>query len=182
MLELLSEGWSWRQDDPGSATVEEVIAEILKATDVAIFTGCNMIGQVLWLARTAPAWTLVCDGATYLKADYPDLWGVLDSNYEVSGAEFRVPDLIARFPLGSSLLGVQGGESEHTLTVAELPAHTHGEQDPGSVVVQSGAGAIALSDPGLPSQTGSTGGDQPFPIMPPYETLLPVIVARLPNA
>lgn len=181
-LQQLGSDWSWRQDDPASATVQEVIDEINKASDNAIFTGCTMIGQLLTLARDTPDWCLECDGSIYLKTDYPELWSVIDPAYETDATHFRVPDLQSRFPLGGVLLGDQGGESSHVITVAEMPAHTHSVQDPGSVVVQAGTPSVALADPGLPSVTGSTGGGDAMPIMPPYEIVRYVIVARYPNA
>lgn len=180
-LQHLGEEYSWIQDDPAAATPGEVAAEINKATDETVFAGCTMIGQVMMLATDAPAWTLECDGAVYLKADYPALWAVIDPAYETDGTHFRVPDLQSRFALGGVLLGDSGGESSHVLTIAEMPAHTHGEQDPGVVVVQAGTGAAPLSDPGLPSQTGSTGGGEAHNNMPPYEILRFVIVARYPD-
>lgn len=46
---------------------------------------------------------LICDGAEYNVADYPELAGVLNYNYggtSVSG-KFNVPDLVDRFPIGA---------------------------------------------------------------------------------
>lgn len=180
-LQLLGQPYSWIQDNPAGATPDEVAAEIRKGTDSAVLTGCTMIGQIMMLATDTPEWCLECDGAIYLKADYPELWAVVDPAYETDGTHFRVPDLQSRFPLGGVLLGDSGGESSHTITIAEMPAHTHGEQDPGSVVVQAGVPEVALADPGLPSQTGSTGGGEAMPIMPPYEIVRFVIVARWPD-
>lgn len=181
-LQKLSKAYSWEQRDPTHATVDEVIAEIEKATDNSIFAGCMMIGDIKLIARDAAAWELECDGTVYLNSDYPLLAAVIDAAYVVDGTHFRVPDMIDRFPLGSTIVAQQGGESAHVLTIAEMPAHTHSEQDPGSVVVQAGTPSVALSDPGLPSQTGSTGGGDAHNNMPPYETARFVIVARYPSA
>jgi microcystin-dependent protein len=140
-----------------------------------------MIGQVMLLATDLPSWCLECDGTEYLKADYPELWTIIDPNYETDATHFRVPDLASRFPLGGILLGDSGGESSHVITVAEMPAHTHSVTDPGLVVVQAGTPSTPLSDPGLPSTTGSTGGGDAMPIMPPYEIVRYAIIARYPD-
>jgi len=181
-LQNLGNPYSWIQADPAAATPQEAADEINKGTDGAVLTGCAMIGQVMTLARAVPDWCLICDGATYDRVDYPDLYSVLDAAFIVDADTFTVPDLTDRFIFYGSAVGDAGGESSHTITIAEMPAHTHGEQDPGIVIVDATVPtAAALADPGLPSQTGSTGGGDAMPIMPPYLTLTAVIIARWPD-
>lgn len=181
-LQRLGQEWSWRQDDPTHATIAEVIGEINNATDSAVFAACTMIGEVKFITTAIPTWCLLCDGAEYDESEYPELFAVIDDAYKTGADTFVVPDLIDRFALGSTVPASEGGESEHTLTIGEMPAHTHGEQDPGLVTVDvTVPTATALSDPGLPSQTGSTGGGNPHNNMPPYHTLIPVIVAAYPE-
>jgi len=180
-LQVLADDYSWIQADPAAATPGEVALEIEKATDDAVIMGCVMIGQIIELAIDCPSWCLECDGATYDDADYPELAAVIDPAYNLPFDRFRVPDLQDRFSLGSTILAEQGGESSHVLTIAEMPAHTHTEQDPGVVQVPPGTGRFPLTDPGLPSQTGSTGGGGAHNNMPPYETVRKVIIARYPD-
>jgi len=180
-LAKLTQESQWAQSETGM-TVEQATDEIESAIDAAVFRGCTMIGQVLWVAVAVPDWCVICDGAAYERVDYPDLYAVLQAAYIVDADNFTVPDLIDRFAMGAVASGAVGGEAEHILTVAEMPAHTHAEQDPGLVIVQTGTGAAPLSDPGLPSQTGSTGDGEAHNNIPPYETLTPVIVARWPDA
>jgi len=181
-LQRLGYASAWQQDDPLAETPETVAIEIVKATDSAVLAGCFMIGEVRWLARAAAAWELVCDGSIYQRVDYPDLYAVIHANYIIDADTFAVPDLMDRFALGDVAPGNEAGQSEVTLTVSELPNHSHLEQDPGSVIVQAGTGAVALSDPGLPGSTGTAGSGNPFSIMPPYHSLIPVIIASYPEA
>lgn len=179
-LQLLGEPYSWIQDDPAAATPDEVAAEIEKATDETVFAGCVMIGDVKGIARDPADFELVCDGAVYERVDYPDLYAVINPVFIIDADTFAVPDLMDRFMFFGVGMGDTGGESSVVLTIAEMPAHDHSEQNPGVVVVQAGTGAAPLSDPGLTSTTGSTGGGGAHNNMPPYNTFLPVIIARRP--
>lgn len=67
--------------------------------------------------------------------------------------------------------GEMGGEVEHTLTVDEIPAHTHSERLEWSNtkawgLTGTGEGANAVVDQG--GVTSSTGGGKPHSNMPPY--------------
>lgn len=184
-MQTLGEEYSWIQEDPANALPGEVAEEINKATDEMVFAGCAMIGQVImWAGAEVPDFCLPCDGEMYMRDDWPDLYDVLDGAFILDEDWFVTPELIERFALfgtgGAGPIGDTGGEPTVTLTVAQMPAHTHGEQDPGLLNVQSGVGATPLSDPGLPSQTGSTGGGEAHNNMPPYLRLRALIIGRIP--
>lgn len=181
-LQRLAQHYSWEQRDPTHATVDEVIAEIESATDKSIFAGCMMIGQILELAIDCPDWCLECDGTTYLNTEYPLLAAVIDAAYIVDGTHFRVPDHADRFALGSSILGEDGGESSHTLTTGEMPAHTHTEGTTGITGLFVAPGEVPAIISAGAGVTGSTGGGGAHNNMPPYETVRKVIVARYPSA
>lgn len=142
-----------------------------------------MLGDVKWVARSPASFELLCDGAVYDRVDYPNLYAVLDAAYIVDADTFRVPDLIDRFPLGSDTTGAEGGTDEITITVAQLPAHTHQYDKITATFIDAGIapGVIGIDD--INSEpTSSTGDGDPINILNPYHTLRPVILAAYPTA
>ena len=77
---------------------------------------------------------LSCDGQSVLISSYPDLFSVIGTLYGGDGVnDFNLPDLRGRAPIAQgsgpgltprSLAESAGVESE-TLSVAEMPSHTH---------------------------------------------------------
>ena len=74
------------------------------------------------------AW-LVCNGQLIDTSTYQDLYNVIGSTYNVGGESsgyFRVPncqDVIPKCEVSS--IGYSAGESNHTLSTAEMPTHYH---------------------------------------------------------
>jgi len=183
LLEQLAQDYSWRVDDPACATVQEVITELIKATSNLPNQRCDMLGEVKFITTAIPDWMLLCDGDTYNRTDYPDLYGILDAAYIIDADTFRVPDLIGRFPLGAATPGTEGGAFEITPDLTQLTPHHHTYTEivlNASVVLGELAG-LALNDD-TTSDTGNTGGGEPIDITNPFHELIPVIVARLPQA
>lgn len=108
----------------------------------------------MYAGATAPTGYLLCDGTSYLRADYAALFAVLSTTYgSADGTHFNVPDLRGRIPIGvgtgiggaaagtglptggSALTAVARagwkGAETHVLSTAELAAHAHGISDPG---------------------------------------------------
>lgn len=64
------------------------------------------IGTVLSFAgQTAPNGYLLCNGASYKVADYPDLYAVIGNTYGGDTENFNVPNLVDKFIQGSTASG-----------------------------------------------------------------------------
>lgn len=183
-----------------STAIEDARAEIRKLIANAETETVSMslpIGLVIpsaALVAAVPDWLLLCDGATHNRVDYPDLYDVLESAFVLDADTFNVPDLNERIPLGAtSSIGSIGGEEEHTLTIAEMPAHNHDLYPTTSPIL------ITATLQGLPvdqigringdatgiyltraHQTGSRGGGAVHNNMQPYQRLRYFIVAAIP--
>lgn len=84
-------------------------------------------------------------------------------------------DLRGMFVLGAGgayNLGDDGGSEEVTLTVEQMPAHTHIVFGSGGTWERMGINATAKSiSSAAQAPTTSTGSSQPHPNMPPYKAL-----------
>lgn len=99
-----------------------------------------------WAAASAPANWLLCDGSSVLKADYPSLYDAIGSTYgTVDELHFNLPNLKGKVAVGLdasqsefNTLGGTGGAKTHTLTSAEIPAHSHPSTLTNATVASSG--------------------------------------------
>src|ERR1043165_750792 len=73
-------------------------------------------------------WAL-CNGQLLPINQNQALFSLLGTNYGGNGqTNFALPDLRGRTPIhmgGGFILGQSGGEEAHTLSISELPQHTH---------------------------------------------------------
>jgi len=173
--------------------------------------GCRMVGELItWAGGSPPSdpGLLLCDGTTYDRVDYPDLYAILDSAFIVDADHFVTPDLSGRVVIGNGSgfsIGDSGGETEHTLITSEIPAHahttvphshtdvghTHGEITAIASVAQLPVAPVPSAVPGVGLTGGGnaaistdgvtvddTGGDGPHNNMQPYLTLTYYIQTR----
>lgn len=130
---------------------------------------------------------LLCNGQEVSRTTYALLYAAIGDTYgtPVSGSNFLLPDMRARFPVGVGTmpkpttinLGSTGGSDEHELITAEIPAHTHAlsygsgatqvlgfEQPSGNRDTDSGSDARFMDL----TATQSTGGGGKHNNLPPY--------------
>jgi microcystin-dependent protein len=87
-------------------------------------------GTVCFLYSEAalPDGWIYAQGQTVSKTTYPDLFAAIGYAVGGSGDNFQIPDLRDKIPIGAGTLAAMGaaaGSLEKTLTVDNLPAHTH---------------------------------------------------------
>lgn len=100
------------------------------------------VGEIRMFAGSyAPAGWMTCEGQILPISENETLFNLIGTTYGGDGEEtFALPNLASRLPLhqgtgggGTYILGEAGGVEEVTLTVQQIPSHTH------SFVASSGA-------------------------------------------
>lgn len=136
------------------------------------------VGTIIFTGRTsAPSGYLICNGSAISRSTYSALYSAIGTSYGSGNGSstFNIPNLIGKFIEGNSTVGQSGGEATHTLTVDEMPAHTHSF----SKNVRTSSGTVYFGgsggNMGSLSGTESAGGGQAHNNLPPYLTALPCI-------
>jgi microcystin-dependent protein len=89
------------------------------------------VGSIsIYAGQTAPSGWLFCDGTAVSRFTYPRLFSVINRTYGAGDGTttFNLPNLQERLPVGksgSSVLGNTGGSDTITLSVNNIPSHTH---------------------------------------------------------
>lgn len=195
-LNQYCEFYNWRGaalDDELTQTEKDTIQAIVDKAYAELMADNPLIGTIVFAARGSMGNGLLCDGGTYARDDYPQLYAVLDPFWIVDSDNFTVPNLINSFVAGTDeFMGETGGSETVTLTKPQMPAHTHEES--GHTHIYSGAVASvgaaitgvpvpsavpSLLDTGMAFVNLTTEGDsQPHNNMPPYVKLFPFIIWR----
>ena len=135
----------------------------------------------------APKGWAFCNGQILPINQNQALFSLLGTTYGGNGqTNFALPNLQGSVPIhtGSGfVLGERGGEQTHTLSIAELPVHTHtpsGTSDNGDTVIPGGNllgaaanlyGAPANLTPLVSGSVANVGGSQAHENMQPYLVL-----------
>ena len=147
------------------------------------------VGEIrMFAGNFAPAGWMFCEGQLLPISEYETLFNLIGTTYGGDGqSTFALPDLRGRIPLhqgNSFILAETGGVEEVTLTVQQIPAHSHpllastanaqSGSPTGSLLANTtGTGGImyieaAASTPLSAASIGGTGGSQPHTNFQPY--------------
>ena len=133
---------------------------------------------VLWASAAAPDGWLLCQGQSFVAADYPQLAAVLGGT--------TVPDLRGRVPVGRAAsgtfgsLGATGGAETHQLTVAQMPTHQHTYGD-SRAASQASTGTNPVHGTAFNNSnynTSFSGGNEAHNNLQPYRVINFIIKAR----
>lgn len=147
------------------------------------------VGEIrMFGGNFAPVGWMFCEGQTLPIAENDTLFQLIGTTYGGDGQDtFNLPDLRGRLPLhmgNGFTIGETTGTEQVTVTVNQLPAHTHplsastgtatAITPAGNVVAQGTVAGVHVLFPAPPTQTlaaSSTtpsGGSQPHNNMMPY--------------
>jgi|SRR5215470_8738861 len=147
------------------------------------------VGEIrMFAGNFAPAGWMFCEGQLLPISEYETLFNLIGTTYGGDGqSTFALPDLRGRIPLHQGngfTLAETGGAETITLTVSQIPAHSHaalGTANPGTTTspsaqtmsnlagaTNSAYGQDAPKSTLSPSSITSTGGSQPHNNFQPY--------------
>lgn len=145
------------------------------------------VGEIrMFAGNFAPAGWMFCEGQLLPISENETLFQLIGTTYGGDGeSTFALPDLRGRIPIHQGngfILAETGGAEEITLTVQQIPAHSHPlqasssaaqETQPAGNVLGRTTESDGYSDSGTlgnlsPGSAGSTGGSQPHTNFQPY--------------
>jgi microcystin-dependent protein len=155
----------------------------------------GFVGEIrMFAGNFAPVGWFFCNGALLPISQYQVLYTLIGTTYGGDGqTTFALPNLQSRFPVHQTtdsnppivyVMGEQGGVEQVTLTINQLPAHTHAPaasssqgnlpSPAGNVWAESVLNAYSSGSPTVAmsaSATSLVGGSQPHDNMPPYQAI-----------
>ena len=131
MADTLTPNYGWVKPEVGASAAtwgakqNGVFDQIDAQVHANQMAGMPIGGGCLWFTATPPTNFLIANGASLDTTAYATLFAVYGYTFGGSGANFLLPNLTNRFPMGAGTLAATGGEATHLLTAAETPVHAH---------------------------------------------------------
>ena len=145
------------------------------------------VGEIrMFAGNFAPAGWMFCEGQLLPISENETLFQLIGTTYGGDGqSTFALPDLRGRIPLHQGngfILAETGGAEEITLTVQQIPAHTHALLATNSVATQANVSPNVFAEatlfnpyinvnptaPMAPQAISPIGGSQPHNNFQPY--------------
>ena len=145
------------------------------------------VGEIrMFAGNFAPAGWMFCEGQLLPISENETLFNLIGTTYGGDGqSTFALPDLRGRLPLHQGngfILAETGGAETVTLTVNQIPAHTHPMLASANSAVQTTPQTTVLATPTVidlyrvgiansamaPQAISSVGGSQPHDNFQPY--------------
>ena len=165
-----------------------VVVGALPASGFELIPPGVVLATAIWTPAgsvAAPAGWLACDGVAVSRTTYARLWAVIGGVYGSGdgSSTFNLPNLCGKVVVGIdpsesefATIGQGGGEKYHSLTVGELPSHSHQLDSTGqNAVINSPGSTGAVSGtswgfkyPNSQTSTELTGSNQAHNNLQPY--------------
>lgn len=144
------------------------------------------VGEIrMFAGNFAPAGWMFCEGQLLPISENESLFQLLGTTYGGDGeSTFALPDLRGRIPIHQGngfILAETGGAEEITLTISQIPAHSHPWlASDGAATAVTPAGNVPgeaskrfyfdtpPGNPMAPNSVGPVGGSQPHTNFQPY--------------
>lgn len=175
----------WHDEENAPVAIEAVeglIKKVMEGSTVATME--REIGEIAMFAHgELPAKWLWCDGQLHSPTDYPLLYAKIGVSFGGNTAipNFRTPNFQSRSPMGygqgdglsSRSMATFYGEENVTLTIEQIPSHSHGQRgnSGGSGALRT-AGILGAGDTNHTTTTQSAGDGQS------HRNVHPVLVVR----
>lgn len=149
------------------------------------------VGEIrMFAGNFAPAGWMFCSGQLLPISENETLFQLIGTTYGGDGqSTFQLPNLQSRVPIHQGngfVLAEQGGAEDITLTVQQIPVHSHpllgsgaaaNTRNPPNNMLAKAAGTIYTNNPGRglavmsPQAIAPAGGSQPHTNLQPYLTI-----------